>query len=1243
MPEEEELLLPDDDELPDMEQPPEPGKERAKIDIIPLIWKLHPFIFLGLALAVALFTYNLIPKKAKEKPKTLAYYYNRSVAALNEASNPLLDNSPEHIQEAIQKAKTDFEYVFTHKSYREQMNNSPELNNPFMLYGVSLYLYGTNDRITQDRNSTFQQAVWAFAQALEWETKHWNERQQKIYDTQYFNDNEPFDEKILAARKLLRNQYLRYMLARSAIYAGQYYLAESELDSLIKEFQVENLANNEIWNTVESLPPHKYELLPEDRTLLYFFLAELSEKRDETDKAENYYRIFLLHAKRSKEFFQALMRLGDIYFARAKAEDDKNNIEEARRLYSESAEIFSKVVAASPPSEVLRKAYFTGGRAYYNMALTIPISENSIWNISENITDKFKYALQDFSNGNPLPPRSLYTPLALGRAISQSALGSVSPLSILTENAIGGSLNLLSKERLTPESEKRSLLWKATMYFNGSQGGKLQEYDGPANIMLARIHMINGNYADARKLLIHTRTYFWSPEIEVASKLGIAISYLMEGDLDRSYIRFIGGPEKIGSSLLTAGDIKSWEGLCERIYQDNRNEELNAGKRIWSLLPKSMQDIIEMVATTGMFPERYKPIFIRRMNEVLSSEEFYLKDYFKNTDLPLTGYALLDQDIQLLTLQNRQWLNRMLLDSSYRTYILPTSSGEMIAPFPSASDFKEFDNSVLLTKNRVIQSLLTLAEEYTQRAQDTLQEIGQITYTPNASQIRLIASAPRRDLKNATKINEFLITEYTPEYIGDIMMENAALYRQRAQLAGAEPFRDMGKARELTAISADKYMQIGESGNYLSLEQKALTEAGRNYFAAGKYGKASEALSIFVNNYPSSAQIGWASNLLGRCYWSLKRFDDALRVYRENSNRRTPDGRNSLYYLGAVYLDAGTLIIDDTLVDVIGNPDKPYAKENSEGDLYPDTSLQVFNEVRRQEGISPSSRPWRWATFGLGKVWFNIAERARFNELAKAEEENRKPLPIEWRGLYRQAADLLREGLERYNLKYTIENTIGVALDEEPEDYYDVMRERMQNEYYLALTLRVLARDSVTDNEDEVRDLLSDVISQELYPNTMLELESDKLLLSNRSVLGVNAGPMVNPKHLEELRRNAFFLLAESWSSLARNYELSTPPQTEKAIDAYEKALQVYRRSRDRLSIYDGPRIIYNIGETMIKLGRIDDAKRMFLMVITQVDQLNDSTSQNISQQVKNEIQNTQIWKQLAADRLKDLQTNLTN
>ena len=1243
--------MPEDDDLVNENQKSEfdddndSSQEGENVSIITLLWKLHPFILLSMALGIAIFSYSLIPKKAKEKPKSLTYYYDRSKEALEEASNPLLDHSPTEIQEYIQKAKTDFEYVFTHQSYREQMDKSPDLLNPYMLFGVSLYMYGTNDRITQNKEETFKKAVWAFSQAIEWETKHWNERQQKIYDTQYFIPGEAYDDNILQARKLLRNQYLRYMLARSAIYAQQYYLAEKELESLIKEFQTENLSGNNLWKIVESLPPHKYELLPEDRTLLYYFLAELNEKRNEIENAERYYRIFLLHAQRSQEFFQALMRLGTIYFNKAQADKDKNNIEEARRLYSEAADVFSKVVAASPPADILRKAYFTGGRAYYNLALTIEIAEKSIWDISEKFTDRLKDKFQNFTGGNLLPARTLFIPAATGRAISQTSLGSVLPLSLLTGGGIGNALSLLSQERLTPESEKRRLLWRANMYFSGSQGGKLQEYDGSANIMLARIHMINGNYSDARKLLQHTRTYFWSPEIEIASKLGIAISYLMEGKLDRAYIRFIGGPEKTSSSLLTENDIKSWEGLCESIYKDSMNDQLNPSKRIWALLPKNMQDIITDAATTGRFAQRYKPILIRRLNEILSSEEFYNKDYFKDIELTQTAYMLMNKDIVLLTLQNRQWLNRMLMDATFRTYILPTEQGEIIEPFPSASSFASFKNSLLLTKNRVIQSLLTLSEKYTERANQAISNIDNLTTLPNPETYRKMVAAPRRDLEHTTKLNEFLITEYTPEYIGDIMMVNAATYRRRAQLAGEEPFRNMEKAKELTAKAADEYFKVGKSGKYLSLEQKALIEAGRNYYAAGKYGKASEALDIFVSNYPSSAQIGWASNLLGRCYWYLKRFKNALRVYRDNSSRRTPDGRDSLYYLGAVYLDAESLPEDNIMVNTIGNPASPYAKENEDGDLYPNTALQVFNEVRRQEGISPASRPWRWATFGLGKVWFRIAEKSRLNEINKARQENREPVAIEWRSIYQEAEKTLREGLERYQLKYNAADTIGVDVNEEPEDYYDIMRERMENEYFLALTLRVLSRDSISQNQDEkeVRQLFSDIISQEKYPNNMFEIEADKLLLSNRSVLGVNAGPLVRVKYLNEIRRSALFLLAESWTNLGRKLELNNPPRTTEAIEAYEKALQVYRLARDRLSIYDGPRVLYNMAETMIHLKKPDDARRIFLMVINQVDQITGTNNQNLSQSIKNEIEESKIWKELATNRIKDLQNNLLN
>lgn len=1236
--------------------------EKEIPEIFLKIWKYHPLALLALSLGIAIFSYTLIPKQVVEPPKPLSFFYKRSLEALRKAMNPLLDPSKisskslsagsaedsemaitvdyeSAVQNDIQLAKTDLEYILTSQNYRLQIEQDPSLINPFLLYGESLYLYGINPNITQDRYETFQAAVSAYTSALNWEEHKRDERSQKIYEKQYFKNDEPYDEKILAARKLLRKQYIKYKLALSALGAKHYTLASEELEGLLQEFRLESLETasdkrNTLWQKLEGLTPHEFELLPEHRTLIYYHLAQLYESKNEIDNAEKYYRIFLLHAKRSKEYFHALMRLGEVYFKRAREAHESSDIPVARQLYGDATAIFSKVVAASPPGPVLREAYFIGGRAYFNMALTIPVDAETLWDKSAGVGEKIEESLRKFTFNNEIPERSIAAVGALGRLLSQNGANSADPLWMIGAGGGGVMLRMFTEDKLTPIGERKKLLRRAKMFFTGSQGGRLQRYDGAANVMLAKTYMFEGDFKKARGLLSHTSTKYYST-VELACNFGTAVSYLMEGDLDGAYVRFIGTPEKLDLSLLVEDDIKSWTGLCAKIYNESHTQEPNPSKRVWTLLPKKIQEIVHRATITGRFQERYKAILVRALNDICSSENFYDPKYFPDRNiLPEMALMLLENDITLLNMRHRQWLNRMLLDSAYPTYILRTKEGKKFKPFPDEKVVSEAKGA-LLNAEMVMSSLQKLADAYVMLANKQLAEIAVEPAPKENAERRLIAAAPRRNLKNATNVFKFLVKNYTPYNKGDILMEIASIFKKRAQLAAMEPFVDFDLSRKLVSLAADEYMKIGKSGKYLNLEQEALLEAGRNYYAARQYGRASEALEVFVKNYSKSTRIGWASNLLGRCYWRLKRFTEAAKVFKENSHRRTPDGSASLYYLGEVLLDQGETPGENTQENLIGDPENPYAKGDDNGLPNPVNALQVFNEIRRKEGVTPSSRPWRWATFGLGKVWFDIAEKARAKEEAAAIAEDRKPAKINWVPYYENAEKILREGLDRYPLKYSESDELGKDVNLEPEDYYDIMRQRMENEYFLALVLRVLARDNVEMDESEARKHLEDVINLDLYPKRMLKIDADRLLLGNLSVLGITAGPIVRPVYMNGLRRHAFYLLAESWESLGREYGRMTPPNIEEKKKAYNKALQVYRLARDQLEIKDGPRILYNMGEVMVSLGKPEVAMRMFMMVINQVEQI--AVAGN-NEEIMQEIN---IWKTLAEQRLEDLRQNI--
>jgi len=1220
--------------LPENE-PENPAAEEGgpKPSILQLIWIYHPFAMLAMALVIAGFAYSLLPEQIKEEPKPLSYFYNRSLSALMMAKNPLVSESKSNIQVDIQKAKTDLEFIFHHPSYRDQLDNDPELINPYMLYGESLYLYGMHPNITQDRIKTFERAVYAYSEALSWEGKHWDERQQRIYDQQYFNSDETYNERVLAARKLLRRRYLQYMHALSAMKAEKYNLAQESIDNLMHDFRLESLQKTENDSNFESelsdLPPHEFELLPEDRTLLYFQLGQLNEVRKDYKQAEKNYQIFLLNARRSREYFQALMRLGSFYFMDAEKAED---VVTKRRMFGEAAKIFDKVVSASPPGDLLREAYFTGGRAYLNMAMTLPVEEKSIWNKLEDLGETSRERLKTFSGGNTLPERTRNIIPALGRMLTQSGLSTPVPTDLMLKTMGGSFLSLAAQSRLSPMGERKRLLSRAKAFFTGSQGGEDQKFDGASYVMLARTYMVEEEFDKARGLLRYTSSKFWSDDVELACQLGIANSYLLEGDLDRAYVRFIGGVEKITPSLLVEYDVMNWNLLCSQIYQGSREDKLNPAKRIWGFLPDNVQDIIYNATMTGRLPTRYQPILIRRLNEIISREDFYAPDYFKGIELTDTAYLLLQEELPLLKLSDRQWLNRMLVDKSFMQVLIPTAKGEIIKPFISAKELENDTNNILLNKNRVIKSLKALSLAYVDRANIATENNNRLLASDkkmDEHNLRLIAATPRRELEHASKINKFLIDKYPTPDEGVIMMDNAAILQRRARLAGSDPFRNTTLAKRLISEAADAYMEIGMSGKYLDLEPEALLEAGRNFFASGQYGRASEALDRYVKLYERTPDYGRANNLLGRCYWFQGRFLEAADVFKKNALALTDAGRASLYYLGAVYLDAKETTLGNVTTDRIGDPKNPYLQQSDNGQQYPQTALQVFNEIRRLPGITPTSRPWRWATFGLAKTWYEIAERARANELQKAQKEGRTAASIEWLPYYEEAERLLRESLERYKIKYNPNDPIGIDPIEEPEDYNDIMRERMESEYFLAMTLKVLARSRSEMGEGEVRKLLSDVINPELYPSDMTNLDGTRLLLTNRSVLGLTEGPVVRPRYLEALQHNSFFLLAQSWKEYGR--ELLRENKKTLADNAFDKALQVYRQARDRLTLVDGPRILYNMGEVMISLGKPQDARRLFLMAISQVNQLESSGQK---QEIIDELI---LWRTLSQDRIRDM------
>ncbi len=1253
------------DDLPEMaeyEQEPESGDEVAgegmewvrKPGLLGMLIYYHPLFFLGLSLVMLTVSWLLLPKAVKAEPPKLVDMYSSGYEALMAARDPLVPLPEKELILTVQQAAGDFDFIFRHPEFSTEVTEKLDWINPYLLYAESQRLYA--ERIPIERERVFEEASANYVRALYWEEKKRDEHDEKRFRMQYAPNkidtptaevDEPPPEAVLRERQLRRRRYIRYQRAVTAVQAGRYHTAYDEFNDLQAQFQQEKLVRHreEIrpaggWrkSTGPDLEPWPFELAEEDRIRIHYHLGTIYDRQGEVERAEREYRVFLLHAERGRERFLALMRLGGLYFARGKtmlrnasvgSARDETQLAGARRMFSAAADRYREVVEASAPETMLRRAYFDGGRAYLALAETMVVGRPTVWDITRRRADAVQQTLETFSNGRQLPERTQHALRALGRLWLRGGFAVPDPLSLSGQGALGLATTLGVQPRKTQVAERNALLTQARDFFEGAGASATEEYKGAARVMIARSLRVEGRLDQARKLFVHTRKRYFTREVELACLLGVTETYLDELQLERARVRYLGGVERQGSALLTPEDIKSWTGLCKQIHEESQAEAPSPGKHVWTLLPRQTRQIVREVSVTTRIASRYKPILLNRLNELLGRENLYNAKAFKDSILPEAALVLLQREPALLYERERQWLNRMLLDTALPQQILEASKGTEIAPFPPASRLTTLESDLLLSEDRIVRDLTRLSRAYVARANDMQESRGGELAR---EELRASLALERRALEDATDVNEYLLDNYAPGR-ADVLMQTADLFVRQARLAAAHPFLEYERARRLIARAGRTYEEAGKVGIDQVRGEEALMDAGESFFAAGQYGRVIQAFNMYLDRYGTSDRVGRASNLLGRAHVNLGQLQEAINVFRDNAYRGSPDGQKSLYYLGATYLLVGERVDKEgNAVDRLGDPDVPYPEVDEFGVQQVNTALQAFNEVRRIPELTPESRPWRWATFALGITWYRIAERAHRRELRSARAEDREPVSQAWLGYFEKAEAVLRESLERYRLKRSPADKLGLARSDSPQDYDEIHRLRLISEYYLARTLRERATFAGAEYDAEARGHLQHVIDTERYPDTMFEPREGLPLEIGRTVLGVTDGPRVQPAQLKLLRRNAFFLLAESWYDEGVRRENESPEAKTRAPQAFEKGLAVLRQARDQLQPRDAPQVLYLMAECLAKLNRRDEAVRFYRLAINAQRTLKD-TEVDAEDPV-----GPKYWREMAEQRLRDLE-----
>jgi len=128
-----------------------------------------------------------------------------------------------------------------------------------------------------------------------------------------------------------------------------------------------------------------------------------------------------------------------------------------------------------------------------------------------------------------------------------------------------------------------------------------------------------------------------------------------------------------GSSLLGLDDIFDWPGYCSKLVQDANQDLPNPGKKIWSLLPKEIQSLIESSATATSLSRENKSTITNALNDVLEQRDFYQEQDYSRKALPEKAKELLARDRDELPGRDLRKLNRLLIEVAYPRKIAKTN------------------------------------------------------------------------------------------------------------------------------------------------------------------------------------------------------------------------------------------------------------------------------------------------------------------------------------------------------------------------------------------------------------------------------------------------------------------------------------------------------------------------------------------------------------------------------------------
>ena len=126
--------------------------------------------------------------------------------------------------------------------------------------------------------------------------------------------------------------------------------------------------------------------------------------------------------------------------------------------------------------------------------------------------------------------------------------------------------------------------------------------------------------------------------------------------------------------LLTPEDVRDLPAFCTSLQSQGSAQSPSPAGRLWRLLPAAARTMIEDAAGKPRLDEKLKAEIVEALNAILKQPDLYQEQSFPVLALPDEARGLLQRDRQVLSPQEIQRLNRLLLETAFPKQLASTQA-----------------------------------------------------------------------------------------------------------------------------------------------------------------------------------------------------------------------------------------------------------------------------------------------------------------------------------------------------------------------------------------------------------------------------------------------------------------------------------------------------------------------------------------------------------------------------------------